>query len=360
MAPLREYKCPCCGGQITFEAKLQKLKCEYCDTEFDIETLRQYDEDLSQDAPDRMEWNTAPGSEWREDDEHAGMYVYSCDSCGGEVVGDATLAATRCPYCDNPVVMTGQLSGALRPDLIIPFKLDKRAARDAFFAHLNDKRLLPKVFREQSHIDEIKGVYVPFWLFDADARASIRYRATSIRAWSDSRYNYTKTSYFSVTRSGSIAFEHVPVDGSSKMPDDLMESLEPYDFSAAVDFQTAYLAGYLADKYDVDAGHSVDRANERIKRSVESAFADTVTGFSSVTAEASSVSLSNGTARYALLPVWILNTAWNGQRYTFAMNGQSGKFVGDLPLDKKAYLRWLLAFSSPVAAVLFALIMLFR
>lgn len=355
MTTLREYKCPCCGGQIAFEAKLQKLKCEYCDTEFDVETLRQYDEDLSQDAPDRMEWSTAPGAEWQEG-ENAGMRVYSCNSCGGEVIADATLAATVCPYCDNPIVMTGQLSGALKPDLVIPFKLDKKAAKDALSAYFRDKRLLPKVFREQNHIDEIKGMYVPFWLFDADARASIRYRATRLRAWSDSSYNYTETSHFSITRAGTVSFEHVPVDGSSKMADDLMESIEPYDFSAAVDFRTAYLAGYLADKYDVDAEQSIDRANERIKKSTEQAFADTVTGFTSVTTEASGVSLSNGTARYALLPVWLLNTTWNGRRYTFAMNGQTGKMVGDLPLDKKAYLKWLFGIAAVTAAALFALI----
>lgn len=359
MTTLREFKCPCCGGQITFETSAQKLKCGYCDTEFDVETLRQYDEDLSHDASDEMEWDTSPGSEWR-DGENAGMRVYSCNSCGGEVIADETLAATVCPYCDNPVVMIGRLSGALKPDLVIPFKLGKKAAREALSAHLRDKRLLPKVFREQNHIDEIKGVYVPFWIFDADAKANIRYRTTRLRTWSDSSYNYTETSHFSVTRSGTVSFEHVPVDGSSKMADDLMESIEPYDFSAAVDFQTAYLAGYLADKYDVDAEQSVGRANERIKESTERAFADTVTGFTSVTAEKSAISLSNGTARYALLPVWLLNTTWNGRRYTFAMNGQNGKFVGDLPLDKHAYLRWGLGTAAAVATALFALIMFFR
>lgn len=357
MTTLREYKCPCCGGQIAFSATHQKLKCEYCDTEFDVETLQQYDEDLAHDVPDEMEWSTDAGGEWSED-ENEGVYVYSCNSCGGEVIADATLAATVCPYCDNPVVMIGRLSGSLRPDLVIPFKLDKKAAKDTLSSYLKDKRLLPKVFRVQNHIDEIKGVYVPFWLFNADVRANIRYRATRLRAWSDSNYNYTETSHFSVTRAGTVAFEHVPVDGSSKMADDLMESIEPYDFSDAVDFQTAYLAGYLADKYDVDAERSIGRANERIKRSTQSAFADTVTGFTSVTEEASSVSLSNGTAHYALLPVWILNTTWNKQRYTFAMNGQTGKLVGDLPLDKRAYLRWLSGTAAAVAAALFALIML--
>lgn len=359
MAALQEYKCPCCGGQITFEANLQKMKCEYCDTEFDVSTLQQYDEELSHDAPDRMEWDGEAGSEWQQG-ETDGMRIYSCNSCGGEVIGDETLAAASCPYCGNPVVMMGQLRGELRPDLVIPFKLDKKAAKAGLEAHLRGKRLLPKVFRDQNHIDEIKGVYVPFWLFDADARANIRFRSTRVRAWSDRNYNYTETSHFTVTRAGTLGFEHVPVDGSSKMADDLMESIEPYNFADAVDFQTAYLAGYLADRYDVDAAQSIERANERIKKSTERMFADTVVGYASVTPEASSVVLSNSSTRYALLPVWILNTTWNGQKYTFAMNGQTGKLVGDLPIDRGAYLKWLFGIAATVAAALFAIVTFFR
>lgn len=202
--------------------------------------------------------------QWQ-DGEADGLRSYVCKSCGGEIVGDGNTAATSCPFCGNPVVMMGQFSGALKPDLVIPFKLDKKAAKAGLMQHLAGKRLLPKVFKDQNHIDEIKGVYVPFWLFDADADAQVRYKATKVREWSDNDYDYKDIEYYLVRRAGSLGFEHVPVDGSSKMPDDLMESIEPYDFADAVEFQTAYLAGYLADKYDVDAEQSVERANERVK-----------------------------------------------------------------------------------------------
>lgn len=249
--------------------------------------------------------------------------------------------------------MMGQFSGALKPDYVIPFKLDKKAAKAALQKHYCGKRLLPKVFKDQNHIDEVKGVYVPFWVFDADADANIRYRATRVRAWSDSNYNYTETSFFSVTRGGSIGFEKVPVDGSTKMADDLMESIEPFDFSEAVDFQTAYLAGYLADKYDVDAEQSIDRANQRIKQSTADAFATTVQGYASVTPETTNIRLRNGQAKYALYPVWLLNTTWKGKKYTFAMNGQTGKLAGDLPLDKSAYRKWLFGLTGIVGAAAF-------
>ena len=146
----------------------------------------------------------------------------------------------------------------------------------------------------------------------------------------------------------------MPVDGSTKMDDALMESIEPYDFTGAVDFQTAYLAGFLADKYDVDSEQSIERANERIKKSTENAFASTVQSYSTVIPESTSIRLQNGKAKYALYPVWLLNTTWNGKRYTFAMNGQTGKFVGDLPLDKGAYTKWLFGLTSLIGAAVFA------
>jgi len=153
-----------------------------------------------------------------------------------------------------------------------------------------------------------------------------------------------------IHRGGSVGFEHVPVDGSSKMPDDLMESVEPYDYSDALDFQTAYLAGYFADKYDVTAEESIDRANQRVRRSTEEAFASTVQGYATVNAESSSVQFHGGKAKYALYPVWLLNTTWNGEKYTFAMNGQTGKFVGNLPLDKSAATKWTVGLAAALSA----------
>ncbi len=354
MAELLEYKCQCCTGALEFAPGVQKIKCPYCDTEFDINTFLALDEALAAEGKEQMEWNTAPGSTWAEG-EADGMAVYVCRSCGGEIVGDETTAATSCPFCGNPVVMSGQLSGSLKPDYVIPFKLGKNEAKAALRKHYSGKRLLPKIFADENHIDEVKGIYVPFWLFDADAEASIRYRATRIRVWSDRNYNYTETSHFSVFRGGNIGFGRVPVDGSSKMADDLMESIEPYDFSDAVDFQTAYLSGYFADKYDVDADASIERANLRIKQSTEAAFSATVKGYSSVVPESTGIRLKNGSAKYALYPVWILNTDWNGKKYTFAMNGQTGKLVGDLPMDSSAYFKWFFGLTAAVGAAAFAL-----
>ena len=350
---IQEYKCPCCNGSIAFDSTAQKMKCPYCGTEFEMETLKSLDEGLAEERAEKMDWDTSDGGEWNTD-EDSGLHSYVCNSCGGEIVADDVTAATSCPFCDSPVVLTDRLSGSRRPDIVIPFKFDKEAAKKGLAEHLKGKKFLPKQFSATNHIDEVRGVYIPFWLFRADADADMRFRATRVRTWSDSNYDYTETSYFAVMRSGSMGFDDVPVNGTSKLAGDLMESIEPFDMSGSVDFQTAYLAGYLADKYDIDAESSVGRANERVKKCTENAFASTVQDYTTVIPEFSSVRLHNGKVRYALLPVWILNTTWNGQKYTFAMNGQTGKFVGNLPTDKAAFWRWFGALTAIIGSVILA------
>lgn len=353
METLQQYKCPCCDGGITFDPTAQKMKCPFCDTEFEAQTLQDYQKELQSTREDSMTWDTQAGTQWQEEETQS-LRQYICNSCGGEIIGDATTAATACPFCDNPVIMTGQLSGDLKPDYVIPFRVDKKAAMEALKKHYSGKPLLPKVFKDENHLEEVKGLYVPVWLFDADAQAHIRYKATRIRSWTSGDYRCTETSHYSVIRGGSIGFSRVPVDGSSKMEDALMESIEPYDFSQAVDFGAAYLSGFFADKYDVTSEESVQRANQRIRQSTETAFASTVLGYATVVPVSSHIQLENGSAKYALYPVWLLNTRWKDKKYTFAVNGQTGRIAGNLPLDKAAYWKWLAGLTAAITTVSFA------
>ncbi len=352
MAVLQQHKCPCCGGSVNFDTDSQKLKCPYCDTEFDVEAMQSSEDETEISGPDVISWE-AENVEWAAGETDA-MKVYVCQSCGGEIVADDNTGATSCPFCDSPVVMKGQFEGALRPQLIIPFKYDKKAAKEALKNHIATKKFVPSVFKDENHLDEIKGIYVPYWLFSGTAVASAHFDATKVRAWSDAKFNYTETSHFNVFRSGQLAFENIPVDGSQKMDDTLMESIEPFDASQAVDFQTGYLNGFLADKYDVAVEQSEPRANERVKQSAVDALSSSVNGYASVTEKGSRMQIENGSCKYALYPVWILNTSWKGQKYTFAMNGQTGKFVGDLPVDKSAVWKRIAVLTPILGAIAYA------
>ena len=349
MSNTEQHKCPCCGAPVDFDVESQKLKCPYCGSEFEISAVEQSEKFKENCVEDSINWGSEQ-SDFKAG-ESDGMKVYSCNSCGGEIITDATTSATKCPYCDNNVVMKGNFSGDLRPDLVIPFKLNKESAKEAVKKFISGKKFVPKIFKQDNRIDEIKGVYVPHWLFTCDAKANVNYHAEKVRRWKDSRYEYTETLHYDVFRAGSISFDNVPVDGSSKMPDDLMEYVEPFDINQGVDFNTAYLAGYLADRYDVTADQSIPRANERIKNSTLEAFRDTVDGYTTVNPVFANVNSANGKYKYALYPVWLLNVSWNDKKYTFAVNGQTGKVVGDLPVDKGAIWKLRLLLTGVLGAV---------
>ena len=363
MSDIMEYKCPACGGAMEFDSNSQKMKCPYCDTEMSIEEFQQTQQgkpdgkgnESSGNASDDVNWQSASDGQWGEGETN-GMRVYACESCGGEIVADENTGATSCPFCGNRVVMKGQFSGDLKPDYIIPFKLDKKAAKEAYHKHLTGKKFLPKIFKQENHIDEIKGVYVPFWLFDADTKADITYNAERVQIWESGDTEFTEREYYHVKRSGGIRFEHIPADGSRKMDDDLMESIEPYNFADAVPFQPAYLAGYVADRYDVNVEERLVRAKDRIIKSAEEAFENTVKGYNSVTPVESNVNIYNARYLYAMYPVWILNTTWKGEKYIFAMNGQTGKMVGDLPADNGAFWKYVIARGVIIGALIYALL----
>jgi DNA-directed RNA polymerase subunit RPC12/RpoP len=351
---IKEYKCPNCSGAVNFDSSLQKMKCPYCDTLFETAALEEYQKELAFSSADNFAWALEDKRTW-EDSSLDDLGTGSCPSCGAELIGDKNTVATVCPFCGGAQIISHRLSGTLKPDYVIPFVLDKKAAMEALKNFYHGKRLLPDFFKEDNHVNSVQGVYLPFWLFDAMVSARIRYRASRTKSWSDSHYNFTRTDYYSVVRSGSIGFEKVPVDASEKTDDAYMDSIGPFDYSKTRDFQSAFLAGYTAEKYDIDAERSGERAGRMIKAAVEKEFARSVTGYSSVRQESSSVNTERGSASYALFPVWILNTRYKKENYRFMMNGESGRLVGRLPCDPSKCWKYRLLFTG-IAGALFTVV----
>lgn len=280
------------------------------------------------------------------------MKSYSCPNCGAQIVTDGTTVATSCPYCANPTVIPGKLEGQKKPDMVIPFRLNKDQAIQQLKMHYKGKKLLPDTFRDQNHLEEIKGVYVPFWLFDSEVNVDMDLNASQNTVSRMGNQEITRTRHYSLERSGKLRFEHVPVDGSSKMPDDYMDSIAPFDFQELKEFSTAYLPGFFADIYDVSAEDCITRAEESMQTSAREAVLQSVGQYGNVTVAREQLDIQRGKISYALLPVWMLSTRWNGQVYLFAMNGQTGKMVGDLPVSRAKYWQNFASIMIPVAVLL--------
>ena len=348
MAEINNYKCSNCGGMLEFSSEKQMMVCTSCGSEY---AVAQFDQAAAVAGEQQYQAKT---DTW--DVQGEGLVVYECKNCGGEVVGDQTMASTKCPYCDSPIVISSKFEGSLKPDLVIPFKLDRKAAEQKLRNHVNSIKLAPAAFKSGNHIKELKGVYVPFWLFDAQCHASGRYEATHVHKSSDASYEYTETEYYDVLREGDMAFANVPADASKQMDDKLMDSIEPYDVSAAVPYSSAYMAGYMANKYDVSPEECQVRADERMQHTAMDLLKNQVKGYNSVRETGSNFYKNSGSYKYALYPVWILNTVWNGNKYVFAMNGQTGKLVGDVPYSKGKFFGVLFGVLAVIWAVLIGIV----
>ena len=245
------YQCPACTAPLKFVASSGKLECEYCGSSYDVAEIEALYAEKEEKAVEAFqnEQQVNPAQETAQAD----LRVYTCPSCSAQLVCDQTTAATSCPYCGNPSVVPGQLTGVFEPNYVIPFQLDKQEAENALRRHYKNKILLPKEFRSDSHIQEIRGVYVPFWLMDMHADVDQTFHATRSSVHRRGDYEIITTRHYNVRRAGTLEFERVPADASSKMPDDYMDSLEPFNYSEMKPFSTAYLPGFLADKYDISA-----------------------------------------------------------------------------------------------------------
>ncbi len=343
------YQCPACTAPLKFMASSGKLECEYCGSSYTVDEIEALYAKKEKNAANAFRASQQAGSV--EESKKADLWVYTCPSCSAQLVCDQTTAATSCPYCGNPSVVPGQLSGVFEPQYVIPFKLNKQAAENALKRHYKNKILLPKEFRSSNHIQEICGVYVPFWLMDLHANADLAFHATRSSVRRRGEYEIITTRHYNVRRCGTLKFDRVPADASTKMPDDFMDSLEPFNYEEMKPFSTAYLPGFLANKYDVSAEECKERIQTRCRNSARNILRDTVAGYESCTLTHEAIDFEHTEVQQALLPVWLLNTRWNGKTYLFAMNGQTGKMVGDLPISWKRFWAIFLGMTAPLSAM---------
>ena len=335
------YQCPACTGPLHYSAATGKLECDYCGSSYTVAEVEAFYAEQEKKAKAAFEQEAAKPQDDAEETWHPeGMKAYNCPSCGAELLCDETTAATSCPYCGNPTIVPGQFSAMREPDYILPFKLDRAAAVAALKKHYHGKFLLPRAFRDEQHLEEVKGVYVPFWLYDMNADADASFTATRSHVRREGDWEVTTTEHFLVQRAGDVDFTRIPADGSKKMPDDYMDSIEPFRYEDLQPFSTAYLPGFLADRYDVDGKQNLPRIENRCRTTAMDLMRQDVHGYEAVVQVSGNVTLKEKAVSYALLPVWILNTRWRDKTYLFTMNGQTGRLVGDLPVDRKRY--WLL------------------
>lgn len=320
---IQQYKCPNCAAELRFHPKKQGFVCEYCDSFFTPDECKQANEQMKAQAEE-----LAPKQQ--EFAESNNLYV--CPSCGAELVTDLNTSATECYYCHNPVVLKGRLSGEYRPAKVIPFQITREEAHNIFKEWCKQRKFLPKAFVSESQLLHMAGVYVPFWVADCDVHGQMKAVCKQLRTWTSGNYRYTETKEFDVFRDASINFEGIPADGSSKIEDQLMEAIEPFDYSGTKDFEMSYLSGFLSDRYDVNKGQVFPRIRNRAVNGSDQLMRASMSGYDSVRVIQSDMQVLGTQWQYMLLPVWFMTFQYQGKMYEFAINGQTGKQAGTPPL----------------------------
>lgn len=347
------YTCPCCGGALSYGADSGKLECASCSNSYDTQSLEMMNMPETGDAISFE----APKDSFQ--DGETSVHAYICKNCGAELMTEETTTATECPYCGSPTILPDRIQGGVKPEYVIPFKVTKEQAQQQFGDYFKGKRLLPNLFlNSRNRIAEMRKLYVPYWLFNCDARADMIYDAEKTHTEREGEWEITRTEHYVARRRGGMGFENIPVDGSVKLDNRITESLEPYDLGAAVAFAPAVLAGALADHADVDSDACEERAAQRVESSVISAMRNTVNGYDQVTLRDKHIFTENGKVTPVLMPVWLITTVKEGKTYTFAINGQTGKLTCDVPADKKKSALWgggVFAAVMAIAALIMAL-----
>lgn len=316
------YKCPNCDAGLLFDADTQRFRCEFCCSDFSEQELA---DTHAAEAEERA----------READEHFRDEVdeYYCPSCGAEVIVDKSTAADFCYYCHNPIVMSGKMTGAMRPTKIIPFKLSREEAKEKFLAYAKSKWFVPRNYFSPEHIDKMKGVYYPFWVTDADTDAAMNAIGKTIRTWRSGDYKYTETRSFSVYRQGRIHFEDITTSALSSEDKAMLEGILPYPLDEYRDFSMPYLQGFVAKKRDVERESIGGEVKGRMNSYAESLLRDTAPGYNLFDVSKLDVAILSSHWEYSLMPIWMLTYKKKDKTYVYAMNGSTGKLYGELPVS---------------------------
>lgn len=331
MKNVLDHKCPKCHAVLKFNPQGQNWMCEYCRSEFNLEQIT---------TSEVKKKNIIENNNNKEE-----IDLYCCPNCGAEIICDPNVSATSCVYCKNTTILKNKLQGEFNPEYIIPFKHTKEDAENAFKKLGKGKILMPKQFNMKKNIKNMAGIYIPFWLYDYSAEGVVESVCEKISTWKSGNYKYKKIDTYRVTRGGSMFFKNIPVDGSKKFPNDVMNSIEPFDYKDLQVFNHSYLSGFLAEKYDITDQEAIKEGIDRAKVTFIKEMERDMLGYDNISTNKSNINLKNLKSRYVLLPVWMLNIKYKDKTLTFAMNGQTGKIVGNIPIDiKKTIFIWILIF----------------
>lgn len=336
------YKCPNCGYALTYDIGSKQMVCDACMSFFKPSEVENYAEGSKSEKELAASMDTKGGAGTQGDTlegdrleeenprEYMECNVYSCTSCGGELLVNGVETSTFCAYCGQPTIVFNRVSKELMPQFIIPFSVSKKEAEEAIRNKMKAGFFVPDEIKNFD-VERLRGIYIPYWLCD------MKYKDKQSLKGTVGSGKSRRTRYF--YRAAECEYRNITMDASIRLSDESSQRLEPFDTTKLYPFNTSYMSGYFADRYDVDKKAIRDVAFKRGKRLFDEEVVKTV--------KASDVHIVNNKPqmdikklKYVLLPVWFLTFRYQDEPYTFLVNGQTKKVVGGVPYIKSFF--WIL------------------
>lgn len=306
------YKCLTCGANLRYSPKRKKWHCKYCGNDYNIQEL-----------------NNEYGTNELDINKKGKYDCYKCSNCGAELITSLNTAATFCSYCNSSEIIKSRLNAEYKPDKIIPFKITKQQAISTYTDLAKKSLFAPDEFNNMNNITMIKGMYIPCYLFDCDVTSDIIANARKINSVKKANDIYK------IRRKLTVRFKNIPVDGSSKFPNSLMNTLEPFKYEEMVDFTPKYISGFFAERFDVVSRATSKEIEERAIKSVDNNFLNLLVENERKYSQRHGgtlydeyININDNTkviensikSKYVLVPIWLLTIAHKNKLYSFAIN----------------------------------------
>lgn len=297
------FMCKNCGGNVIYSPERKQMYCPFCDSE---------------NAEERKE-------------KLGDLQI--CPNCGGEIGVKEHTSAAQCKYCDNYIILNERIEGEFTPNLIIPFQYSKEMVKKLLRDKFKKCIFAPTDFLQEATLNSMEGDYVPFWLFDYHTNCQYRGEGRKTRVWIVNNTEYTETSIYDIYRDIDIEFNRIPADASIKMGDDIMDLMEPYQYSQMESFKPEYMSGFEAEKYNMKSDIVENRARKKMNQDANQMLMGTVSGYGSIIERQKNINVDKCTAKYSLLPIWTYMYRYKDKTYPFYINGQTAKIVGKVPVS---------------------------
>lgn len=337
LSSVQKYPCAACGAQAEWNPTRQVLECPFCGTAapftVDDKTGALVEHDLVRalrEIPDEARgWLTE-------------KRTVQCQSCKAVTVFDPGRAGMNCDFCGSPkLVDYRELKAPIRPQGILPFKVDQGRVREDMRRWFKSHWLAPSNLGTRALIDRVHGVYVPYWTFDAHAicpwTAEAGHYYYTTERYRDSKGNMQTRQVRHVRwvpASGVVEhfFDDECVPGTHGLRHDLLKKIEPFATADVAPYDIAYLSGFVVEHYQVVLFDAAERAEQSMVEKLRRMCSAQVPGDTQRNLQIRPA-FSGRTFKHVLVPVWVLSFDYRSKVYQVLVNGYSGNIAGDYPLS---------------------------